>query len=84
MTPCWSCCNNCPGYYLIVIYFNVLLNLKATVFIFCVLKCHLFLDLFCLGERPEDPQDILQEVQEAPTSQGDPVQEGEGFPLCTG
>lgn len=38
----------------------------------------------CLGERPEDPQDLLQKVQEAPASQSYPVQEGEGFPLRTG
>uniref|UniRef100_G3PZQ5 Ribosomal protein L36a n=1 Tax=Gasterosteus aculeatus aculeatus TaxID=481459 RepID=G3PZQ5_GASAC len=36
------------------------------------------------GERPEDPQDLLQEVQEAPAPQSDPVQEGKGFPLRTG
>ncbi|KAI3351570.1 hypothetical protein L3Q82_020410 [Scortum barcoo] len=43
-----------------------------------------FFFLSCAGERPEDPQDLLQEVQEAPTPQSHPVQEGEGFPLCTG
>lgn len=40
--------------------------------------------LCCPGERPEDPQDLLQEVQEAPTPQSYPVQEGKGFPLRTG
>lgn len=57
----------------------------------CFLHLPLGLLLLCLfiilcspGERPEDPQDLLQEVQEAPAPQSDPVQEGKGFPLRTG
>lgn len=37
-----------------------------------------------LGERAEDPQDLLQKVQEAPASQSYPVQEGQRFSLCPG
>lgn len=41
--------------------------------------------VFCSsGQRPENTQDLLQEVQEAPAPQSYPVQEGKGFPLRTG
>lgn len=40
--------------------------------------------LTCPGERPEDPQDLLQKVQEAPAPQSYPVQEGKGLPLRSG
>lgn len=40
--------------------------------------------LTCPGERPEDAQDLLQKVQEAPAPQSYPVQEGKGLPLRSG
>lgn len=42
------------------------------------------INLYFPGERSKDPQDVLQKVQEAPTPQSYPVQEGKGFPLCSG
>lgn len=39
---------------------------------------------FSLGERTEDPQDLLQEVQEAPATQSDPVQEGQRLSVRPG
>lgn len=52
--------------------------------ILCILHVCSNVILCCAGERPENPQDLLQEVQEAPAPQSYPVQEGEGFSLCTG
>lgn len=61
-----------------------LLDELVRVVVFCVYCSLLNVILCCAGERPENPQDLLQEVQEAPAPQSYPVQEGEGFSLCTG